>query len=427
MGISSRGAVAATSGSEGFGEDVGTAGMALPRMAAPMKVLHVYNRHRGGGGSDNACEATIALSREHGLEVETFSRDSRELPAGMRGKLKAFTDGIYAREAVRDFGRVLGAYRPDVVHAHELFPLISPWVLPVAARAGIPVVLTCYDFRLTCPVATHFTKGAVCLKCAGGGEHWAVLKNCRGNYAESLAYALRNAVARRFRLVTKHVGQFVVLTEFSKRWLMDDVGIGAERIAVIPCVIPVPDPPGDAAAGAYVAYAGRFVTEKGVDLLIEAARRTGIPVKLAGNAPTHPAIRPGDPVECVRTESREALLDFYRGARVLVVPSVWYETFGIVAAEAMSLGIPVLASRIGALQDTVEEGVSGLLFEPGNVADLASKLTHLWKDPQLCGALGAAGRRRVQERFSVHGHLSGLLAAYDSARRNTRPDAAVVK
>lgn len=382
-----------------------------------MRVLHVYNRHRGGGGSDNAWDATIRLSREQGFDVQTFERDSRSLPPGLGGRVSAFCSGLYAPEAVRGFARALEEFRPDLVHAHELYPLISPWILPACSRRGIPAVLTCYDYRLTCPVATHFHKGRVCEACKGGREYQAVLRNCRDNYAESLAYGLRNASARAFGLFRRHVSQFIVLTDFSRRWLRDEVGIEDARITVNACSIPLPATAADPAAGGYIAYAGRFVEEKGVELLIEAARRTGLPVKLAGNAPTHPALRAGDPVECVLTRSPEELAAFYRGARMLVVPSIWYETFGIVAAEAMSHGIPVIASRFGALQDTVRDGVSGLLFEMRSVEDLCEKITMLWHDADLCRALGAGGREQVRTRFNRELHFRRLTDAYRKARR----------
>lgn len=380
-----------------------------------MKVLHVYNRHRGGGGSDNAWDETIELSRSRGLEIGIFSRDSRQLATGVTGRIKAFYSGIYSRESVKSVERMLADFKPDVVHAHELFPYISPWILPVCSGAEVPVVFTCYDYRLTCPVATHFRKGEVCNACSEKGEHWAVLKNCRDSYAESLAYGLRNAVSRKFRLVADHVSQFIVLTDFSRNWLIEELGIESSRITVNPCAIDLPEEPADPARGSYVAFAGRFVEEKGVELLVAAARKADLPLKLAGNAASHPAVRSGDPVECVLTPSRQALTDFYRGARLLVVPSIWYETFGIVAAEAMSHGIPVVASRFGALQHTVEDGVSGLLFERQNADDLANKITRLWHSPELCRSLGAQGRRRVKEHFNRDSHFERLMEAYRRA------------
>lgn len=380
-----------------------------------MKVLHAYNRHRGGGGADDACEATLRISSDKGIEVGVFARSSRDLPPGLRGRVRAFFGGLYARTAVREFTRCLDEFRPDVVHAHELFPLISPWILPRCTAVGVPVVMTCYDYRLTCPVATHFRRGALCHRCLGGREHWAVLRNCRDSVPESLAYALRNAVARRFRLFSEHVNRFIALSEFSRRWLVEKARIAEHRIAVNPCSIRIPSTGvGDPAQGGYVGFAGRFVPEKGVEILLDAARRADLPVSLAGDAPTHPAARRDDRVSFVMTESPDDLAAFYRGARMIATPSIWYETFGLVAAESMSHGVPVVASRIGALQETVEDGVTGLLFEPGNPEDLAAQLRRLWEDDNLCRRLGRTARERISERCSAEAHFSGLAAVYRS-------------
>lgn len=388
-----------------------------------MRVLHVNNHHRGIGGSDSACNRLIGLCREYGLDVGVFTRDSRDLPHGLYGKTQAFVSGLYARSALREFDQVLHAFRPDVVHVHELFPLISPWILPRCAAAGIPTVMTCYDFRITCPVATHYTRGRICHACMGGREYHALLNNCRSSLPESLAYGLRNAVTRHFGLFKKYVTRFIAFTEFSRRWLLEKADIAPGRIATIPVIVPTPatgvlDPAG----GAYVGYAGRFVPEKGVEILIEACRKSRLPLRLAGDKPSHPAIRAGDDAVCVETREPGALTDFYRGARVLVVPSLWEETFATVLSEAKSHGISVLASRIGALQDLVEDEVTGLLFDAGNVEHLADKLQRLWHDPELCRRLGAAGRLDVRQTLCEDVCMRKLIALYREIRGGARPN-----
>jgi glycosyltransferase involved in cell wall biosynthesis len=380
-----------------------------------MKVLHAVNYHRFTWGTDRAWDKTIQLSRDDGIEAAVFARDSKALPPGLRGKVQAFAGGIYAREAVREFRGILETMRPDVVHTHELYPLISPWIIKTCASAGVPVVQICYDYRLTCPIATHFVHGQICRKCTGGREYQTVLNNCRDNLAESVGYGLRNAVARRFRLFTDYVSQFIVLTEFGRSWLMREVGIEPERITIQPCVIPMPPANPEPARADYIAYAGRFAFEKGVHVLIEAARRTGLPVRLAGNAESHPDIGPGDNIICVPTRSPAELADFYRHARFLVVPSLWEETFSVVSAESMSHGVPVLAARIGAIPDTVLDGVTGQFFTPGDVDDLAGAMRRLWADPALCRRLGEAGRNRVAMEFDEASHLRQLRLAYGRA------------
>lgn len=379
-----------------------------------MKVLHVFNRHRSGGGSDNAWDETIRRSREHGIEVHVFERDSRTLPGGFAGKARAFASGLYAREAVKAFERMLSDVRPDIVHTHELYPLVSPWIIPATRAAGVPVVHSCYDFRLTCPVATHYREGQVCTECLDHGPHRAVMRNCRDNRAESIAFAARAAVAARARLFDG-VTRFIVLSEFSRAWFADRAGIARDRIDVNGCAIDLAERAVDPAQGGYVAFAGRFVAEKGVECLIEASRIAGLPLRLAGMAAHHPAIREGDDIACVETPDRQALMTFYRGARMLVVPSLWFETFAIVAAEAMAHGVPVIASDIGALADTVQRDRTGLLVPPGNPQALAEAMSRLWHDDALCRRLGTAARDRVANEFSAPRHMERLFETYRRA------------
>ncbi len=379
-----------------------------------MRVLHAYNTHRGFGGADRGTASTIEVLRQNGVEVEEFARDSRDLPANLWGKLTAFAGGLYAAAAVREFTEVLRIRRPDVVHVHELYPLISPWILPRCKAAGIPVVMTCYDYRLSCPIATHHTRGAGCHRCLGGREYWCVLRNCRESVPESVAYALRNASARHFGLFDGHIDRFIAISAYQRDFLIGRVGIAAERVVVNPLVIGLPrEPVTDPAQGRYVGFAGRYVHEKGVEVMVEACRRAGLPMRFANaDTPGHPAVRPGDDASFVMPKSPAELADFYRGARIIVVPSLWPETMGVVAAEALSHGIPVVASRIGALQETVRDHETGLLFEPGNIADLVDKLRRIWNDPDLARRLGRNGREDVEARFTGQAHFQRLMGIY---------------
>lgn len=379
-----------------------------------MRLLHVYNYHRRGGGSDNATRATIRVLRERGVEVETLERDSARLSPSLSGKVRAFTSGLYAPEAVAEFRARMDRFRPDIVHVHELYPLISPWVLPECHRRGIPAVMSVYDYRLTCPVHNHYYGGSVCTRCIGGREHHCVTQNCRGSRAESLAYGLRNALARRLGLFSKNIDLFITPTRFAADWLIEHGAVGDGRVTVIPCVIDIPDDTVDPAAGGYVAFAGRFVPEKGVEVALAAARRARLPLWLAGDADTHPAVQPGDDVRFVRTKTREELAAFYRGARMLVMPTLWFETFPLVIGEAMSHGIPVLASRIGGLPETTIDGVTGLLFEPGNVDELAARMRQLWDSPELCSQLGRRARTHIEQAASPQRHAQLTMAAYES-------------
>ena len=384
----------------------------------PMRILHAYNQHRGGGGADNAARATIDIARAHGHEVEVFTRNSEDLPTTLRGRWLAGASAIYAPESVRLFDALLADFNPDLVHIHEVFPLVSPWILPRCSERRVPVVMTIVDYRLTCPVGTHLRDGAPCHKCTRGREHWVVLKNCRQNLAESVMVGLYNTIVRRFSLFHTHVTRFIAPSEFTLRWMVENAGVDPARITSISPLVEIPDHGVDPAFGQYVGYAGRFSPEKGIDTLVEAGRMCGIPVRLSRNK--HGLLKVAVPadVEVVVTSGRDDLADFYRGARMLVVPSVGLETFGLVGAEAMSHGVPVIAARNGALGELIEDGVNGLLFEPGNARDLAEKIIRIWGDAELCRNLGSAGRAKAVGRWGPSSHLAGLMSVYDEVCRN---------
>jgi glycosyltransferase involved in cell wall biosynthesis len=375
----------------------------------------------------------MAIAREHGMEVELFKRSSRDLPGGLRGRIEAGLGAVRPPESVKEFDALLAAFRPDVVHVHEVFPLVSPWILPRCTRRGIPVVMTTVDYRMTCPVGTHLRDGRICDQCTGGREYQAVLHNCRGNLVESATVAVYNAMARRLRLFTDHVTRFVAPSEFTRHWMIEKAGIAPERITAISPVVRIPElgvP--DPSAGAYVGCASRISPEKGMDTLAEAARLTGLPFSLSRNeaSAVKAQLPPGFPI--VVTHNREELDAYYRGARLLVFPSRYFETFGLVGAEAMSHGIPVIAARVGALPELIDDGVNGLLFEPGDAVELARKVSRLWDDPELCRRLGHAARAKAASLWSPGSHFERTKAVYEAAcgrtplAANDEPEASVV-
>lgn len=378
-----------------------------------LRVLHAYNVQRGGGGAGIAALATIAALRDRGVEVHEFVRDSRALAPGLAGKVRAFASGLYAREAVQAFAAQLDSLRPDLVHVHELYPLITPWVLPACHRAGVPVVMSAYDYRLTCPTHNHYRDGQVCTRCLDSSEWACVRHNCRGSLPESLAYAARNAVASHFDLFRRHVAMFLTPTSFSADWLVTHAGIEPGRVRAIACAVDLAEQSVDPGLGRYGGFAGRMVAEKGVQVLTAAAHLAQLPVRLALGASEDLSRHADDAwVSHLQTRSRAELATFYAGARFLVVPSIWFETGPLVVGEAMGHGLPVIASDIGALAQMVAHERTGLLFRTGDAEDLARQMRRLWDDPALCRRLGEAAREHAWRTASPAAHGEAVLQAY---------------
>lgn len=368
----------------------------------------------------NATAATIRVVREHGFDVEVFTRSSLDLPENLRGRLTAATHAFYAPGAIREFRETLDTFKPDVVHAYDVFPLISPWVFRICAQRKIPVVMTCDDYFLTCPARNHFRNEKICTKCLGGREYYALVHNCRGNVAESITLSAYTAMLRLLRLATDNISRLIVSSVFTRDWMGEHSGFDPSQIALVTHFVDIPESGADPAEGDYVAFGGRFVPEKGIDTFLEAAEICGLPFRLSRNKDFFTNVDLPATADVVVTTSREDLEVFYRGARIMVVPSIWFETFGLVGAESMSHGIPVVASNIGALRHLIEDDVDGLLFETGNARDLAAKVRRLWDDTELCRRLGRAARSKAKRLWTADAHLAGLIETYSGAIDDVR-------
>lgn len=383
-----------------------------------MKLLQVYNDYRTFcGGEGTVVQMIDALLKKHGVEAELLTRSSKGLDQSFVAKIRAFFSGIYNRSSYRDMVKRLRADRPDVVHVHNLYPLISPSVLVACRHEGVPVVMTSHNYMLTCPVVNHLHQGSVCEKCVGGREYNCLLQNCRGNRAESLAYMTRSIVARKFRWFRDYVTIHIMLSEFAKRRLVKE-GFDGERIVVLPNMVELSHHSQDRAPGNYVAFSGRMMPEKGVDVLLEAARRLpDVPFRLAGDGSILDELKAVAPpnVQFMGRLGPKEMAAFYREARFLVVPSKWFEGCPLVVSEAMSHGLPVVASRIGGLPEFVEEGTTGYLFEPGNAGELTDRIRSLWADPEHGQRLGEAGRQKAIREYDEQRYYERLMSIYHRA------------
>lgn len=388
-----------------------------------MKLLQVYNQYRSlFNGEDTVVEQTAQLVENHGGRVRMMLRSSRDIDAGLVGKASAFWSGIYSRAAYRDMMRVLREDRPDVVHVHNLYPLFSPSILVACRRAGVPVVVSVHNQQLTCPKSDHLYRGTICERCIGGKEYHCVLQNCRGNVFESIAYATRSFVARRMRFFHDNVTLLIALSQFSKRRLIQ-AGFREDQIVVLPNMVQQGHDPIDPARGRYVAFAGRFSPEKGVETLLAAARELPeMEIKLAGDGPIEPQLSTGLPpnAKMLGLLDSQAMKSFYRGAKFFVLPSRSYEMCPLVILEAMSHGLPVITSRLGGQAELVEDGVTGLLFDPNDPRDLGRKMKRLWHEPDLCRRFGAAGHAVAQEQFGEESYYRRLSGIYEQAILRSR-------
>jgi glycosyltransferase involved in cell wall biosynthesis len=414
-----------------------------------MHICLIHNEYGRPSGEEAVVRSIHQLLTVHGHRVTTMMRSSAEFDGSRLGKASAFFTGIYNPYSRSAFRRMLRRERPDIVHVHNLYPLISPSVLIEARAAGVPVVMTVHNYRLVCPNGLHMAHGKLCERCLGGKEYNCVLNNCEGSIFKSLGYAVRNHVARNRRWYRNNVTMYAVLTEFQRRRLIA-AGYPAERLMVVPNMVDAAGlaqvtgkgdgqfdgqggEAGDANASAavpgqgYVGYVGRISPEKGIPELLAAARSLPeIPFRAAGAFDRMAHLLDSAPAnfQFLGHVDRAALGAFYQSSRIIVLCSTCFEGFPTVLVEAMVRSKPVVCSRLGGMPEIVEDGVHGLLIEPGNAEDLARKIRFLWERPELCAQMGAAGQRKALSTYSTVRYHERLMGVYERAiLLNARGDA----
>jgi glycosyltransferase involved in cell wall biosynthesis len=385
-----------------------------------VRVLVVHNRYRSGqpSGENAVVDQEAALLADAGHEVSLFERRSDDiatmsLPAKASVPLRvpwnpAARTALVAR---------LRAYRPDVVHLHNTFPLLSPSVVAACADVGVPAVATLHNYTMVCTPGTLFRNGRICVDCVGGTPLPAVRHGCyRGSAVATVPGAVSQVLNRR-RWHTG-VSRFFCISA-AQRELLVAAGMPAERLVVKHNFVP------DTGVrrtgpGEHVLFLGRLAEEKGVRLLMSAWERAadGRQLVIAGTGPLAGRVRSWaagrQDVRYLGLVDRQRCRELTARAIAVVAPSTWLETFGLVVVEAMAAGVPAVAAAHGAFVELVADGRTGVLHRPGDAGSLAEALRAVMV-AERNAELGTAARLRYEQEFTPEVGLARLVSGYEAA------------
>jgi glycosyltransferase involved in cell wall biosynthesis len=394
-----------------------------------MRILVAHNRYKYAGGEDSVMAAEVVMLRRAGHEVELLEADNRSIE-GVLAKIAAAGSLFHSPSSSRKMAELLRTFRPGIVHIHNWFPLLSPSIASVAHAAGVPVIQTLHNFRMSCVNSGLYRDGRVCLDCLGkalpldGVAHGCYSNSRAGSALVAAAYSYHRLVH-----AWDSVSMFIAVSEF-QRGLLIQGGIPSGKIAVKPNFVRNPGAPGNG-AGAYALFVGRLTGQKGIRTVLKAWEEDGpaLPLKIMGDGPLAEEVRARvavlPQVEYLGQRTAWEVASAMGNARFLIFASESYEPLPLTIIEAFSQGTPVIAANLGSIATLVEDGATGLQFNVGDARDLAAKANKLDADSRAYREMRRNCRRMYEERYTESQNyrmLTEIYARAIAANRSGSPE-----
>lgn len=396
-----------------------------------MKITTANQVYYPRGGSEILLFSEEALLKKKGHQVYPFSRafpQNREtetssyfLPAmkqeGFMDKLLYSFKAAYNRETGESFGKLLEHYKPDIVHAHNIYGALTTSILDQAKIRNIPAIMTLHDAKLICPSYLCLNRGEICEACRGGRFYNCMLKRCHKNRLDaSLVYTAESYFNKWFKKYDS-ISYYVCPSRFLLNRLLEN-DFKESKVTYLSNFINVSSIKPAYTPGGYILFAGRLSQEKGIMTLLKAMKNTTIPLKIAGSGPL------AREAEEFATENKlsnigfegyqsgDKLKDLLAESAFVIIPSEWYENNPMIVLEAFAHGKPVIGSDIGGIPEMVVSEETGLLFTPKNHLELSDKIVHLFQNSTLIEKLGRNARQKVEKENNPETHYKKLMNIY---------------
>lgn len=391
-----------------------------------MKVLIVHNFHRSGSasGDDQVFRHESALLEAAGVTVLRYSvkNDSFDQQSGF-GKILSALSMFWSWKTYQEIRRLCRTEKPDVVHVHTFFPLLSPSVFVAAHRSGVKVVQTLHDTRYVCPNATSMRDTELCNACADGKYLRMCKYKCfKGSRVQSFIVACIFKIHRLMRVFYRNIDTYVCLNEV-QMGLLEQAGFDRNKMIKkynsvsqpVPIETSLPDLP-----ERFVVYYGRIGEEKGIDVLLEVWKRLAeIPLVVMGDGPLaedfQKFIKSNQMtnVQYLGYTPHDQCIAIVQKAEFVVFPSVWYEGCSMVMVESFSLKKPVVATDVGFMKEAVQNGYNGIKCGRKDIEDFTTQIRYLWEHPLKAEAMGENAYQDYRKKYTEEADVQNLLELYE--------------
>ena len=386
-----------------------------------MRVLVVHNHYQQPGGEDVVFAAEKKLLRDKGYEVFEYVDYNKRI-SKMR-RITVARNTIWSSESRKRLLQFLQKIKPDIIHFHNTFLLISPSVYYACRDIGIPVLQSLHNYRIYCPNAAFYRQGQICEDCLKKKVPWpGIIHRCyHGSHSQTAILSVMISLYHFLKTWQKKVDIYIALSEFSREKFIEG-GLPREKIFIKPNFIH-PDPGmRENNNGLYTLFVGRLSLEKGLLTLLKSWKYLmEIPLKIVGNGPLLKELQIfvyKNKLKCVEFLGHcgyDDLITLIKKARLLIFPSECYETFGRVIVESFACGVPVIASRLGVMEEIVKNAHTGFLFYPGDHENLAEKTEWAWMHPERMREMGKEARREYETKYTRERNFQILKKIYERA------------
>jgi glycosyltransferase involved in cell wall biosynthesis len=395
-----------------------------------MKILTVHNSYQQPGGEDQVFAQEAELLRAHGHQVFVYQASNDQVNGV--NPLVLLRDTIWNRQLHNELRALMQRERPNIVHIHNTFPVISPAAYYAASEERIPVVQTLHNYRTLCPSATLFREGQVCEKCVTKQIPWpGIVHACYRDSRLATAAGVAMLATHNYKQTwSRKIAAYIALTDFARNKFIEG-GLPAEKIVVKPNFLQK-DPGLGKGQGNYALFVGRLTPEKGISTMLDAWRQIGndLPLQIAGDGPMGAEVEKAasemQGVSLLKWLPRDEILQRMKEASVLILPSTWYEGFPMILAEAFAVGLPVIASKLGSMTSIVDHQRTGLHFEAGNANQLVEAVRWYRAHPVEAGFMRGQARLEYQTKYTADVNYSQMMGIYDAILHPRLQDANAV-
>ena len=332
------------------------------------KVLMVHNFYQIGGGEHTVFKNEVELLRKNGHEVIEYTRSNDELKKDKWKLIFLPFTTVWSLRTYIEIRKIIKRERIDIVHCHNTFPLISPSVYYAARSMKVPIVQTIHNFRFLCPNGSFYCNGKVCEKCRENGNFKEAIKNkCYRNSTFGTMIVVAMLTINKKLGIYKKIS-YIFLTEFNKRKFDKFIDINSNQVFVKPNFVSRKEEPIENSNRKVFVFASRLEENKGIKLLLELWKL--IPkdycLHIYGDGTLKEFVQENshDNISYYGFAPQQTIFKDLSTATALVFPSIWYEGFPMIIAEAMAIGCPVVSTNIGNGRDIVEKSKGGTIFDP---------------------------------------------------------------